>query len=314
MRRLVPRYVLPITRAIAVAALLALLVFGAVLLRDAPTAPTAPPVTHERLEAYEGLGSWIDLWDARAWRDPAATVADMSRHGVRTIYIQTGNARSAGGIANPSAMRRFITEAHARDMLVVAWYLPSLKPGSVDLTRVVQAVEFRTEDGQKFDSFALDIESTAVKPLAARNRSLATLSEKIRARVGDSYPLGAIIPSPVGLRKQSGFWNVFPYESVAETYDVLLPMAYYTYHGQTAEQAGADAAASMSILRSQPGCSDVPVHLIGGIAGKSSAAEVLEFTLAARASGCIGASIYDWAGMSGAKWNALEAGWRTPAE
>ncbi len=238
----------------------------------------------------------------------------MASHGVRTIYIQTGNSRSSRAISNPSAMREFITEAHARDMFVVAWYLPNLRADSDDFERVVQAIEFKTADGQTFDSFALDIESTAVKPISRRNRALAELSRRIRDRVGPDYPLGGIIPSPVGLKKQTGFWDVFPYADVAETYDVLLPMAYYTFHGHTAAQARTDALASMRILRAQPGCSDVPVHLIGGIASKSTAAEVKAFARAARETGCVGASIYDWAGMSAARWRALGAGWKAGAQ
>ena len=278
------------------------------------TSSTAQAEAADRLEPYRGLGTWVDLWDAKAWSDPTAAVKDMASHGVRTIYIQTGNARSAGGISNPSAMDEFITEAHARDMYVVAWYLPTLKSSSVDFERVMQAVEFRTDDGQRFDSFALDIESTAVKPLAKRNRALADLSDRIREAVGPDYVLGGIIPSPVGLMKQTGFWNVFPYADVAETYDVLLPMAYYTFHGHTAEQARDDAIESMRILREQPGCSEIPVHLIGGIAGKSSSAEVRAFAKAARETGSIGVSLYDWAGMSTARWRAISAGWNAGAK
>lgn len=312
MRLFVKRFVQPILGVFVLGALVALLAFGYALVRRGGDGSPTQPV--DRLDAYRGIGSWIDLWDARAWRDPASAVKDMADHGVRTIYIQTGNARSAGGISNPSAMRAFITEAHARHMYVVAWYLPTLKPGSVDYDRVVQAVEFTTEDGQMFDSFALDIESTAVKPLSARNRSLAALSERIREQVGPSYPLGGIIPSPVGLKKQTGFWNVFPYANVAGNYDVLLPMAYYSYHGHTAAQARKDALENMRILRAQPGCSEIPVHLIGGIAGESSAAEMREFARASRETGCIGVSVYDWAGMSDSRWRALGTGWSTGSQ
>ncbi len=42
-----------------------------------PPAATAPPAAaaSTRLSAYQGLGSWIDIYDDSAWRDPAATVA-----------------------------------------------------------------------------------------------------------------------------------------------------------------------------------------------------------------------------------------------
>jgi len=196
-------------------------------------------------------------------------------------------------------------------MFVVAWYLPTLKTKSKDYERIVQAIEFTTPDGQKVDSFALDIESTAVKSFSKRNRNLAELSRRLREHVGPDYTLGGIIPSPVGLTKRTGFWDVFPYSEVAASYDVLLPMAYYTFDASNAAEARAYALSSMRILRAQPGCSEVPVHLIGGIADKSSSSEIRAFAQAAKETGCIGVSIYDWAGMSAGRWRALEAGWGT---
>ncbi len=293
-----------------------LLIIVAVAIGGARTRPPGdtPQVEQQEaqpLEPYRGLASWVDRWDAAAWRDPAAAVQNMADNGVRTIFIQTGSARSDAGITNPAALSEFITEAHSRDMFVVAWYLPTLKTGSADYERIVQAIEFTTPDGQRVDSFALDIESTAVKSLAKRNRNLAALSRRLRQHVGPDYALGGIIPSPVGLTKQTGFWNVFPYTEVAETYDVLLPMAYYTFDSNNAKEARAYALKSMRILREQPGCSEIPVHLIGGIANKSSGAEIRAFAQAARETGSIGVSIYDWAGMSEGRWRAVQAGWGT---
>jgi len=285
------------------------------LRRGGDTAATiSRPEAHRALDPYEGLGSWVDVWDKRAWKDPAAAVKDMSGRGVRTIFIQAGNSRAPKGIANRKALARFITEAHARDMFVVAWYLPDLKSGSSDYRRVMQAIEFTTDDGQKFDSFALDIESTAVKSLSARNRGLADLTKRIRAEVGPDYPLGAIIPSPVGIEKQTGFWDVFPYAAVAEAYDVILPMAYYTFDADKPSEARTYALESMRILRAQPGCEEVPVHLIGGIAGKSTGAEMREFARAAAETDCVGVSIYDWAGMSDKRWQGLTTGWPARAK
>jgi hypothetical protein len=261
------------------------------------------------IEAYTSVGSWVDVFDTKAWRDPSAVVRDMAAHGVKTIYIETATSRSHAAIVNPSAMRTFISEAHARRMYVVAWYPPNMRNGSVDYERAVAAIEFKTKDGQRFDSVALDIESTAVKSISVRNQNIIELSKRIRSRVGTDYPLGAIIPSPVGLQKRTGFWNVFPYTELADTYDVFLPMSYYTFHVRDAAGAYADTNASMRILRAQPGCGSIPVHMIGGIAGKSSASQVRQFARAAGERGCVGASLYDWAGMNDAKWKALGSGW-----
>jgi hypothetical protein len=297
--------------AVAVLGLLCLaLAVGIILDPHSATTPSSHPLTPAtRLDAYRGIATWVDVFDAKAWRDPAAAVRDMADHGVRTIFIETATAKSTTAILNPSAMSTFITEAHARNMYIVAWYPPNMRKDSVDFERAIQAIEFATDDGQRFDSVALDIESTVVKPIGLRNRNVIDLSQRIRSRVGTDYPLGAIIPSPVGLTKQTGFWNVFPYTELAKTYDIFLPMSYYTYHTHTTAGAYADTDASMRILRAQPGCETIPVHIIGGLAGDTSAAQVQQFARAAGETDCIGVSLYDWVGMNNAKWRELRAGW-----
>ena len=271
----------------------------------ASTSASATP-SGPSLEAYRGLGSWVDIYDDRAWNDPAAAVRDMSRHGVRTLFIETGNSHAATAIHEPAAMQTFIREAHALDMRVVAWYLPDLTSEALDSTRVAQAIGFRTSDGQGFDSFALDIESSAVRSTTARNSRLATLSGKIRDLVGPSYPLGAIIPSPVGISTKRGYWDTFPYAMLARTYDVFLPMSYYTYHGSGEASAYSDTVSNVRILRAQRGCSKTPIHLIGGIAEDSSPAEVRAFVRAERETQCLGASLYGWAGTTGGHWQLLK--------
>ena len=278
-----------------------------------PTPKETPVPSLPALDAYSGLGSWVDIYDDEAWRNPSRAVSDMASHGVRTLFIETANSRAPSAIKDPVALRTFMSEAHARDMRVVAWYLPSLKSEAKDFSRIAEAIAFRTADGRGFDSFALDIESSAVRPESERNTRLAALSAKIRALVGPSYPLGAIIPSPVGLAKKAGYWDDFPYAEVAQAYDILVPMGYYTYHGDGARSAYEDTRANVRILRAQKGCVDKPIHLIGGLAEKSSAAEVEAFVRAARETGCFGASLYGWVGTSDGHWRALQSVETRPA-
>jgi hypothetical protein len=276
------------------------LLLAALLLARAWPHRAAPSI-----DAYRGLASWVDVYEGSAWANPDAVVKDMKRHGVRTLFLQTGNSNSSGALFNRPAEEAFIRAAHARGMKVVAWYLPDMLDATHDYDRIAQAINLRTSDGQHFDSFSLDIESTAIADESARNSALEVLSRKVRALVGASYALGAIIPSPVAVAKQAGFWDTFPYQSVAGGYDVVLPMGYYTFHGTGPSAARADALASMRILRAQPGCSTVPVHLIGGLAEKSTAADVSAFAAATQISGCVGASLYSWTGTTAAEWRAL---------
>jgi len=294
--------------AIAGAVLLALaLIAGFAVLARSRTATTTSTSAAPDIDAYRGLGCWVSIYDKTAWADPEGAIAVMAGHGVRTLFIQTGNSNSKGVVYNEPLQQRFITAAHARGMKVVAWYLPEMVDLASDYDRIAAAIALRTADGQAFDSFALDIESTKIKDTSARAAALAALTTRLRRLVGDTYPLGGIVPSPVGIAKQTGFWNDFPYAAVARSYDVMLPMAYYTYHGTGATAAAADIATSVKIIRATPGCASEPIHMIGGLAKKSSGPETAAFATQSKASGCVGASLYSWSGTNAADWEGLQS-------
>ena len=285
----------------AVVALVAVVMSGA-FAQVALAAAKKPSVA-----AYKGLGSWVDIYETKAWANPAATVKNMKSHGVRTLNLETGNSKQKTAIFKPASQTAFIKAAHASGIKVVAWYLPDLKNVNSDYNRVAAAIKFRTPDGQRFDSFALDIESSAVTPVSTRNSRLATLTKNLRKVAGASYPLGAIIPSPVGIAKNKTYWKGFPYKALASTYNVFVPMSYYTYHGKGAAAATADTLSNISIIRAQPGCKTIPIHQIGGIADDSTTAEVKAFVAATQKAKVNGASFYSWSGTSSAAWKALTA-------
>ncbi len=257
--------------------------------------------------AYRGLGTWVDMYDVAAWDDPAGALDDMALHGVRTLYIETANYHypATAPLFKPAAMAVFIQECHARKMKIVAWYLPGFKDLDKDYARSMAAIQFRTSDGQKFDSFALDIEDSHVKPASTRSARLRTLSARIRAAVGQSYPLGGIIPSPAGMRINSSYWPDFPYKDVAAVYDVIVPMGYYTYHGDGYAQAYNETRENVRIVREQTGLPTIPIHVIAGLADKSSGSETIGYVRALRETGCLGGSMYDWPTIDDADWRAL---------
>ena len=71
-------------------ALLAVLVCT-VALGAAAALPQAAAAASAPVFAYRGLGTWVDMYDARAWNNPTAAVKDMKAHGVRTLYLETAN-------------------------------------------------------------------------------------------------------------------------------------------------------------------------------------------------------------------------------
>jgi hypothetical protein len=257
------------------------------------------------LDPYRGLGTWVDIYDDRQLAAPESTVAAMAARGVRTLYLETGNFKQSADLARPDRLSRFVDAAHARGIAVVAWYLPGFRAGGRDLRRSLAAVRFRSAGGQAFDSFALDIEDSGVRPVRLRNRRLARLSRGLRAAVGPDYALGAIIPNPRGMALRRDYWRPFPYAALAAVYDLFVPMVYSTYRGDGPRVVTRDVARSVAILRTATGRPEVPIHLIGGLADELSGAEARAFARAVTRSGPIGWSLYDFSVTAPSAWAAL---------
>jgi hypothetical protein len=287
---------------VAVAYLVLLLALG----------PTVATVRSEgggrpTLVAYRGLGTWVDLYDPELWDRPAAAVLAMEAVGVRTLFLETSNYRIRAGIHRPRRVDRFVEEAHRLGMRVVAWYLPGFDDLERDFRRSMAAIRYRTPGGQGFDGFALDIEASVVADPALRTARTLRLSERIRAAVGPSYALGAIIPSPRGMELRPSYWPGFPYRELAALYDVFLPMGYFSWRTEGAAGAHDYTARVVRILRRETGDPTVPVHLIGGIADAVDRAEARAFVRAARERGVLGASLYDFATSGPEDWEELAA-------
>lgn len=230
----------------------------------------------------------------------------MARHGVRTLYLETGNYRQGVDLMRPRAQGRFIDDAHAAGIRVVAWYLPSFANLRQDQRRALAAINFQSPSGERFDGFALDIEATTVRGILLRNRRLLQLSTRLRAAVAAGYPLGAITPSPIGM--SPSYWPGIPYRSLARTYDAFLPMAYSTdadIHGSSPTLAY--LAATVKAIRTRAGSSKIPIHLIGGLSREMGSSETAGFMRAVADCAPLGYSLYAFPTTRRATWGALTA-------
>jgi len=245
------------------------------------------------LFAYRGMGTWVDIFDDALWADPSAAVQAMQAEGVRTIYIETSNY-SHRAIVFPLKVGQFIDAAHQAGMRVVAWYLPSFEHLKADLRKSMAAIDYRSSTGGAFDSFALDIESRVVADPAARTRRLLDLSQRIRDAVGPSYPLGAILPNPVRLATESGFWPDFPYTELMQIYSVFLPMCYFGAVAKGSEAVHDYTANCIELIRTGVGDATVPIHEIGGVANNLDGVEISAFVHTIRENGLLGGSLYDF--------------------
>lgn len=282
-------------------------VLAAIVVAPAAGARRASP----SLAPYAGLGTWLDIYATSYWDNPKEQVAAMARDGVKTLYLQTGNYSQQ---ANRSELGRFVDAAHAHGLRVVAWYLPSFAKPEQDARRSLDAIRFRTAHGERFDSFALDIEASIVSSESLRNRRLIGLSHRLRKAVGPDYALGAIIPSPIGIIRHPHYWRSFPYRGLARLYDVFLPMAYFTdrdIHGIRASRAY--LAKDVVIIRKRTHDPRVPIHLIGGISGSMTAADTTGFMRAVADCNPLGYSLYAWSVMRPGMWPKLRGPASDPA-
>jgi hypothetical protein len=281
-----------------------LLLVAAVLAVLAAPASGASPTR----SVYAGLGTWLDIYATPYWLHPQREVAAMARSGVRTLYLQTGNYEQSVDLVRPARLGQFVDAAHAAGIRVVAWYLPSFLSPAQETRRALAAIRFRSPRGERFDSFALDIEASLVHSVPLRSRRLLQLSARLRRAVGRGYPLGAIIPSPVGIRRHRHYWPHFPYRGLARYYDVFLPMAYATNrHVPGSSFTRAYDAADIAIIRTRTGKPEIPVHLIGGLANAMGTREIAGFMQAVGDCDPLGYSLYAWSVTRQTTWKALAA-------
>ena len=284
------------------ARLLLAAVLSAVLVAPA----TGASVSSRQRTPYAGLGTWVDIYAKADCAHPKRDVAAMARDGVRTLYLQTGNYGQTVDLVRRHALGRFLAAAHAAGLRVVAWYLPSFLYPAQDKRRALAAIRFRSTRGERFDAFALDIEASLVKSVPLRNRRLLRLSALLRAAAGPRNALGAIIPSPVGMRRHPSYWPRFPYRPLARFYSAFLPMAYFTDAGvRGSKRTRAYLAADVAAIRTRTGNPHVSIHLIGGLAGSMGARETAGFMRAVADCAPLGYSLYEFPITSRPTWTAL---------
>ncbi|MGH9042993.1 MAG: hypothetical protein ACRDZ3_22500 [Acidimicrobiia bacterium] len=278
--------------------------------------PVSPPPARD-LAAYRGLGTWVDAYDFSPEYQPGGapapvgpgSVDDMARVGVRTLYLQAAkdDVRSPGLLVNPEIIGPMLVRAHTLGIRVVAWYLPKFYDLDSDMARLLAIRDFRFE-GQGFDGIGLDIEwRKDVPDHRERNARLVELSRRLRAAMGGAT-LSAIPPPPVVMEDVNrNFWPEFPWRELAPLYDVWLPMAYWTFRTQSSgwRDGYRYTAENVNRMRSNLGLPAAPVHPIGGTDNRSTDEDYRGFVRAARETGSIGGSIYDFRTTPAQAWEIL---------
>jgi hypothetical protein len=259
------------------------------------------------LEPHTGLAAWVDAFDWSTSLGGDAPVVDedafeaMADLGIQTVYLQTSHL----GVPDQVVLERerlesLIDAAHDNDLSVVAWYLPTLADIDVDLDRLLESAALDVE------GLAVDIESTVVADPAVRNARLLELSDALRAELPDKV-IGAITPSAVHLGEVNpDYWPDFPWPEVAETYDLILPMTYWSIRLPEWRDGNRYVGENIDRIRVVTEDPDIPIHVIGGIADEATVDQVRGMLDAIEARSSVsGAGLYDWATSSPEQWAAL---------
>jgi hypothetical protein len=267
------------------------------------------------VDAYRGLGTWVDVYD---WSvtfggprgGPAVGPADadrMAEVGVQTLYIQTAKWDAPADVLEPERLVPIIRRAQARGLRVVAWYLPTLTDPAADLRKLVAAARLGVQ------GLAVDIESRDVADPAERTRRLLALSAELRRRL-PGEALGAIVLPPVVTDVVNpNYWPGFPWRELVPFYDIWLPMAYWTT--RPAASGWRDGyrytVENVTRVRQNLGIPGAPVHLIGGVGDRATAADIEGMRRGGAEHGVLGGSLYDWR-TTVADWWPILRGFRVP--
>lgn len=252
-----------------------------------------------RAQYFRGTGAWVDVYDWSptfvASRNPSArpafTLARIDRMadaGISTLYIQTAKAELPDPVLDRELLNSIITKARGRGMRVVGWYLPTFADIAVDQAHLAATADLG------LDGIGVDIESTATE-LGARNQRLIDLSNWLRATY-PGMPLAAIVLPPVVTDIINlAFWPQFPWKALYPSYDVWMPMSYWT--NRTAASGWRDGyrytIENIDRMRASLGVPDAPVHPIGGLSDTATPEEIDGFVRASTERGSIGGGLYD---------------------
>jgi len=282
------------------------LVLLAVGLSVAVASASAPAAPRADASVFGGLGTWVDIYDGALFAAPEQTASRIAARGVKVVWVETANDRSAVDVVRPAELGRLVDSLHARGIRVVAWYLPGHVNHGRDIRRSLAMLSFRTTTGQGFDGVALNIESTRLRNVAVRSRRAVDLARRLRTAAGET-PLAIVPFNPRGLERRPSTWPRFPWADLAAISDAFAPMVYTGGAFKGFDATYGYVTRALRLLRAQTGNPDVQIHVAGGVADRLGPEELAGFVAAVSDDGgVLGVSLYDWATTRPAAWRALK--------
>jgi hypothetical protein len=198
----------------------------------------------------DGPGIWVNIWNYPT--DSEAFCLKLHANGIRNIFIETSSAKTEA-IVNPPLLEALIDSAHRYKMRVIAWSFAGLSDPVADADKLIAAAKFRTAKGGKVDAAAADLE----KNLQLEN--VVAYSEKVRQVLGTSYPLIAVVYSPLNHAPDVA---LIPWKTLDKYYNVIAPMDYWNSKYEKIEPYSYTLE-TIKQIRKLVGRPDVEIHVIG---------------------------------------------------
>lgn len=249
------------------------------LLASSSISVSASPIAEPKGIA-DGPGIWVNLWSHPKADQVGSYCLKLHNHGIRNVFIQTSRSNTEA-IRNPNGLAKLIESCHHYKIRVIAWSFLMLDNPKADAQKLVDAAQFRTPRGHKFDSVAANIE----KDLSPWK--VEVLSTELRRKLGKNYPLVAVVFSPLNKAPQVA---KTPWKMLDKYYDVIAPMNYWNskYADFKAYDYTRDTIKKVRELVGRP---DAEIHLIGD-GMKTHGYEIEQFMRACRDYGVTSASLY----------------------
>lgn len=241
----------------------------------------------------DGPGIWMNIWSHPPVSETEEYCLNLNRHGVRNVFVQTSRSNTEA-IRNPDRLGKLIETCHRYKIRVIAWSFSMLDNPEADAQKMVDAAQFRTPKGDKFDSIAANME----KDLSAWK--VEKYSRYLRDKLGKDYPLVAVVFSPLNKAPQVART---PWKMLDHYYDVIAPMNYWNskYADYKAYDYTRDTVKKVRELIGRP---DAEIHVIGD-GMKTHSKEIHDFMRACRDNGVTSASLYPFHQVTDEQYDCL---------
>jgi hypothetical protein len=281
---------------------------GRVAVQAGADPPTRQVGGRPIVEPLYGKGMWFVL-DSRGHGPGAGTrVAAAARaNGLSHLYVEVATSR--GGFWGARWLDELLPAARAAGVRVIGSVYPCLDDLPADLALALEVARYRTPGGLALDGLTADIEETLVP------ENVQAYGELLRHHLGDDYLLVATVYPP-----ESWFAPRYPWPALPASWNAVVPMAYWRHmenRAFTPPEVYAYTQRNLTQLRALTGRPDLPVQMLGQLfelgrpnllgPDPPTAGEVAAAVAAARDTGAVGISFFDWTRATPAHWAAIAA-------